>query len=141
MNQPNSNRIDKDCQVFALLNACFGNSFIDLAKYMNRPSKLTKTLMDKYKLRSDPNEEKHRNHLISSLIKYSTEEEIKKVLSNDDYKDISVHTRAALYLYSGDKNSAAEVLKGNKNYNLASSLINSSQSKFYHSTSKRDSKN
>lgn len=87
--------------------------------------------MDKYKLRSDPNEEKHRNHLISSLIKYSTEEEIKKVLSQDDLKDISVHTCAALHLYSGNKNAAAEVLKGSKNYTLASSLINSSHSKFY----------
>lgn len=121
--------VNKDCQVFALLNACFGNSFIDLAKYMNRPGKLTKSLMDKYKLRADPDEEKHRNHLISNLIKYSTEEEIKQVLASENDKGISAHARAALHLYSGNKNAAAELLKGSKNFNLSSSLTNFSQSK------------
>jgi len=40
---------DRDCRVFILLNACFGNSFIDLAKYMAKPSTLNSKILERYK--------------------------------------------------------------------------------------------
>ena len=69
--------INKDCHVFALMNALYGNSFIDLAKYMKRPSSLSTRIISKFKNRNNEEEIKCRNHLISNFLKYATEANIK----------------------------------------------------------------
>jgi hypothetical protein len=89
--------INKECQVFALLNACFGNSFIDLARYMNVPNKLTKSLLEKYREKFDDKEEMHRKNLLSNWLKYATVDEIKFQLHSD--QNLGIYEKVSLYLY------------------------------------------
>jgi len=94
--------------VMALLNACFGNSFIDLSKYMNMPSKLSKALLEKYRVKVDEKESEHRNNLISNWLKYATVGEVKSYISNSP--SIDDYSRAVAHLYSGNKTAVANIL-------------------------------
>lgn len=105
--------INKECQVFALLNACFGNSFIDLSTYMNVPKKLTKSLLEKYREKFDDKEELHRRNLLSNWLKYATVDEIKFQLHSNENLDI--YEKASLYLYCGNKAAATSLLTPNQN--------------------------
>lgn len=58
--------MNKDCHVFALMNALYGNSFIDLSKYMKKPASLNSKFMSKYKDKPNENELKCRNNLIKN---------------------------------------------------------------------------
>jgi len=112
------NIVNKDCQVIALINACFGNSYIDLSTYMNVPSKLTKTLLEKYRTKFDDKEEAHRKSLLQNWLKYATVDEIKKKLKEvASDEDTDKFTLASLYLYCGNKNAAANLIneeRGNR---------------------------
>ena len=119
--------IKKDCQIFTLMNALFGNSFIDLARYMGTPSYLTKSKLDKFRKKQHninskiiPNqnpdnnnykvndrEEQARNNLISNWLKYVTHEEIESLKKAPG---ITLNEKVALSLYTDDKISAAESL-------------------------------
>lgn len=68
--------IEKECEIMALLNACFGNSFIDLSHYMNNPERVNSKLIDKYKDEVDEDKERRRNQIISNWVKYTTRNEI-----------------------------------------------------------------
>ena len=114
------------------MNALYGNSFIDLAKYMKRPSSLSTRIISKFKNRNNEEEIKCRNHLISNFLKYATEDEINekiKELESSNYKP-NVLEKMILLLYSGNKPAAVELLTQNKQTNLAILISQSNHLRF-----------
>ena len=110
------NIIDKECQILALMNSCFGNSFIDLSKYMNNPSKISRAMIEKYANIIDDDEYRRRNQSISNWIKYSTRDGINKIIEKED---LGLYEKVNLYLYSGNIESATNLLLQNNKMNLA----------------------
>jgi uncharacterized ubiquitin-like protein YukD len=132
--------INKDCQSFALLNACYGNSFIDLSNYMANPERLSSKLMDKYRHKIDPKEQSSRYNLLSNWLKYATTEEIRTMIRTNT--DLNIYQKASLYLYCDDKYAASELL----NMDLPSEIpdrvskLNNQSAKF-NSLAKKDENN
>lgn len=108
--------VDKECQILALLNACFGNSFIDLSRYMNNPDKVSRAMIEKYANYIDDNENRRRNQSISNWIKYSTRDEINAIIEKEN---LGLYEQVTLYLYSGNTEEATNLLLQNNKINLA----------------------
>ena len=114
-----------------MLNALFGNSYIDLSKYMKKPSSLNAKVMDKYKEKPNEHEMKCRNNLLSNFLKYSTEDEInERIQAMELSNSINVLEKMILLLYSGNKPAAYDILTQNKQINLSILISQSKHLRF-----------
>jgi len=103
--------VDKDCQIFALLNALYGNSYIDLSRYMGNPNYLSRAKLERFRKMENLNEGQSRNNLIANWLKYVTKAEIDGIVKDGKLNPIE---KAGLLLYTNDKLGSAEEIRNSK---------------------------